>query len=121
MENQNRRRHQRRQSADKLFVQVVFCEAEATLNHQTFVCHTQDISRSGLQLNISQLLPQGTLIDLWLDNKALGKKCFLSGEILWSREDDSAESSAERYLHGVKLHQPVFSDTQEWQRIFDTF
>lgn len=117
MEKSNRRRHQRRLDQYKVFVQVLVCEADAELNHQTFLCRTQDVSRSGLQISLKQALPAGTLVDLWLDNPAIGKKCFLSGEVQWSRPDGEQND----YRHGVKLHQPLFSDTEQWQRVFDGF
>lgn len=115
MERTNRRRHHRRLDQYKVFVQVILCEREAELNHQTFLCRTQDISRSGLNISLEQSLPVGTLIDLWLDNPVLGKKCFLSGEIQWTQPFNEQT----HYQHGVKLHQPLFSDTEQWQRIFD--
>ena len=98
---------------ERLFVKVITCPTDTDLEGTTIGCTTQNVSSSGIQLSVSQVIPAATTLELWVEVKGLPGKFLLSGDVRWCRED------GDKYSCGVELcdgEEP--SDLADWQDLF---
>ncbi len=97
----------RRESSDRLFLQIVQAE-EQDLVGTTISSSALDASENGLKIASDQHIPAGCIIDLWVDDSAGPGKFFLSSEVRWILEDQSGS-----FRFGVKLLDSAATDIQE--------
>jgi hypothetical protein len=109
MEDHDKRREFRRESSERLFVQIVTSE-DRDLIGTTISCEAVDISASGLQIRTQVPIPVGCRLDLWVDNRASPGKFFLSSDVRWVAPVVSG------FLAGVELKDSPATDIEEWQR-----
>lgn len=103
------RREPRRQSNDRLFLQIVQSE-EKDLVGRTLSSTLVDASASGLKVASDQHIPVGCIIDLWVDDSAKPGKFFLSSEVRWIREHQPGA-----FTLGVELLESAATDIQRWR------
>ncbi len=108
----DKRMHGRLDSDDRLFVQVVLAAMDPDLVGTTVSCTAMNLSVGGIQFRTAASLPQGTLLDLWVDVRSRPGKFFLAGEVRWSRPgtDDSGE-----WVVGVQLKSGAATDILDWR------
>ena len=108
-DHDERRRELRRESSDRLFLQIVQSE-EQRLVGTTISSSALDASENGLKIASDQHIPVGCVIDLWVDDSAGPGKFFLSSEVRWVLEDQPGS-----FKLGVKLLGSTATDIQEWR------
>lgn len=113
MSTDERRGELRGVREERLFVKVLDCETNPEVKDATISCATMDISASGMRLNLSQDIPQGALLELWVEVKGCPGKFLLTGIVRWSH------ANGEDYICGVELVESgEVSDLGDWQDLF---
>jgi hypothetical protein len=109
----DRRQHVRQPRDERVVVQIV-SSTHDTLPPGTVVrCATKDVSSQGLRIQLDQQVPEGFLLELWIEISNHPSKFFLAGEVKWCKELDDGK----RYLVGVELKQGDTDDFKQWQQV----
>ena len=107
----DKRMHPRITSSDRLFAQIVLCANQPDLVGKTLSCRAINLSVGGIQFRTDAPVPQGALLDLWVDVSNRPGKFFLSGEVRWSQDtDDEGE-----WFIGVQLKSGAATDFIDWR------
>ncbi len=110
----DRRKHVRQARDERVIVQIVSSTRD-TLPPGTVVrCSTKDVSTRGIRIQLERQLPEGFLVELWIEisNHHAGK-FFLAGEVKWCQELDDGK----RYLTGIELKEGETEDFKLWQEV----
>ena len=111
--NQDRRQHSRQTRDERVVVQIVSSTRD-TLPPGTVVrCSTKDVSANGLRIQLDQSVPEGFLLELWVEVSNHPTKFYLAGEVKWCQELDEGK----RYLVGVELKETDTEDFKQWQEV----
>ena len=111
--NQDRRQHSRQPRDERVVVQIVSSTRD-TLPPGTVVrCSTKDVSATGLRIQLDQQVPEGFLLELWIEVSNHPTKFYLAGEVKWCQELDEGK----RYLVGVHLKEADTDDFKQWQEV----
>lgn len=111
--NQDRRQHSRQPRDERVVVQIVSSTRD-TLPPGTVVrCSTKDVSATGLRIQLDQPVPEGFLLELWVEVSNHPTKFYLAGEVKWCQELDEGK----RYLVGVHLNEADTDDFKQWQEV----
>jgi len=111
--NQDRRLHSRQARDERVVVQIVSSTRD-TLPPGTVVrCSTKDVSANGLRIQLDQPVPEGFLLELWVEVSNHPTKFYLAGEVKWCQELDEGK----RYLVGVELKETDTEDFKQWQEV----
>jgi len=110
----DKRMHPRIESDDRLFVQVVLSAADPDLVGSTLSCKAVNLSVGGIQFRATSAIPNGALLDLWVDIRSRPGKFFLAGEVRWSRPVD-AGATPDNWLIGVQLKSGAATDILDWR------
>ena len=94
---------------EKLFVQVVLSEARPELVGCTWSCRAAHVSATNLDLLCERPIPDGALVDLWVDLAACPGKFFLSGRVAWSRM-----ARRDHALTSIELEEGAATDFAAW-------
>jgi hypothetical protein len=76
-------------------------------------CATKDVSSQGIKIQLDQRLPEGFLLELWIEISSHASKFFLAGEVKWCQELEEGK----RYLIGVELKEGETEDFKLWQEV----
>jgi hypothetical protein len=106
--------HPRIESDDRLFVQVVLSAADPDLVGTTLSCKAVNLSVGGIQFRADSAIPNGALLDLWVDIRSRPGKFFLAGEVRWSRPLNDAQAE-DGFLIGVQLKSGAATDILDWR------
>lgn len=111
--SKDRRQHVRQPRDERVVVQIVSSTRD-TLPPGTVVrCSTKDVSSQGIRIQLDQQLPEGFLLELWIEISNHTSKFFLTGEVKWCQELDEGK----RYLIGVELKEGETEDFKLWQEV----
>ena len=99
---------------EKLFVQVVLSEARPELVGCTWSCRAAHVSATNLELLCDRPIPDGALVDLWVDLAACPGKFFLSGRVASSRMADRDHA-----LTSIELEEGAATDFVAWVELHD--
>ena len=111
--NQDRRQHTRQPRDERVVVQIVSSTRD-TLPPGTVVrCSTKDVSANGIRIQVDQRVPEGFLLELWVEVSNHPTKFYLAGEVKWCQELDEAK----RYLVGIELKDSDTEDFKQWQEV----
>ena len=94
----------------KLFAQLVLCDADASLIGRTWACRSVRVSPESIEFLCERALPEGSLVDLWVDLAASPGKYYLSGRVVRTRS-----GTGDRFLVGVELESGAATDYDAWQ------
>ena len=83
-QSEDKRLHPRLESDDRLFTQVVLSADKPDLVGTTLSCTAVNLSVGGIQFRTNAPVPNGALLDLWVDVCSRPGKFFLAGEVRWS-------------------------------------
>ncbi|MCF7981614.1 MAG: PilZ domain-containing protein [Pseudomonadales bacterium] len=98
---------------ERLFVKVLACEANPEIKDMTLSSATLDVSAGGIRLVLSNMVPMGTLLELWVEIKGCPGKFLLPGRVRWCRPN------GEDFICGVELiDNGQESDLGDWQDLF---
>ena len=112
----DKRRHPRFESDDRLFTQVVLAAEDPELVGLTLSCTAVNMSIGGIQFKTTSAVPVGTLLDLWVDVATRPGKFFLAGEVRWSRPtSEFDENGDELHFVGVQLKSGAATDILDWR------
>src|SRR5262245_45987346 len=110
----DKRMHPRIESDDRLFVQIVLSAADPELVGTTLSCKAVNLSVGGIQFRADSAIPNGALLDLWVDIRSRPGKFFLAGEVRWSRALNDAHAE-DGFLIGVQLKSGAATDILDWR------
>jgi hypothetical protein len=111
--SKDRRQHTRQPRDERVVVQIVSSTRD-TLPPGTVVrCATKDVSSQGIKIQLDQQLPEGFLLELWIEISSHAGKFFLAGEVKWCQELDEDKL----YLIGVELKEGETEDFKLWQEV----
>lgn len=111
--SKDRRQHTRQPRDERVVVQIVSSTRD-TLPPGTVVrCAAKDVSSQGIKIQLDQQLPEGFLLELWIEISSHAGKFFLAGEVKWCQELDEGK----RYLIGVELKEGETEDFKLWQEV----
>lgn len=114
--SQDQRLHPRLESDDRLFTQVVLSAENPDLVGTTLSCTAVNLSVGGIQFRTSAPVPEGSLLDLWVDVSSRPGKFFLAGEVRWNRPTGEVnEKGLEEWLIGVQLKSGAATDIVDWR------
>lgn len=105
-----RRRESRYAAEDRAYIQIVDAD-ERELIGMTLSCEVTDVSGLGIRVLTRTWVPDGTRLDVWLDDSSRHGKFFLTSEVRWA----SVTSSGQCEL-GVELLDSPASDITEWRQ-----
>lgn len=115
-QNADQRLHPRLESDDRLFTQVVLSAEQPDLVGTTLSCTAVNLSVGGIQFSTNAAVPQGSLLDLWVDVSSRPGKFFLAGEVRWSRPTGETNARGkEEWLIGVQLKSGAATDIVDWR------
>ncbi len=115
--NQDRRQHTRQPRDERVVVQIVSSTRD-TLPPGTVVrCSTKDVSANGIRIQVDRRVPEGFLLELWVEVSNHATKFYLAGEVKWCQELDDAE----RYLVGIELKDSDTEDFKQWQEVLRSY
>jgi hypothetical protein len=111
--DKDRRQHVRQPRDERVIVQVVSSTRD-TLPPGTVVrCSTKDVSTQGIRIQLERQLPEGFLVELWIEISNHAGKFFLAGVVKWCQELDDGK----RYLIGIELKEEGSGDFKLWQEV----
>lgn len=113
-DGEEKRRHKRARSNDRLFAQIVACADRPNLVGSTISCSTVDVSAGGMRIRSYEYIPKGSQLDLWVDINSRPGKFFLSSDVQWIAASNDSHYS---YQMGVKLREGPATDIEEWRHI----
>ena len=99
---------------EKLFVQVILCDETPELVGRTWSCRTVRANAGHVEFLCDKHLPEGALVDLWIDLAHRPGKFYLSGRVRWTRATEE-----ERILIGVELEDGAATDFGAWCDLHD--
>lgn len=105
-----RRRQSRYVAEDRAYIQIVDAD-ERDLIGMTLSCEVTEVSGQGIRVITETWVPDGTRLDLWLDDSSRHGKFFLTSEVRWA----SVTSSGLCEL-GVEMLDSPASDIAEWRQ-----
>ncbi len=107
-----RRRQPRLDRDDALFVRVGWADREVVEEGQTLRCSTENVSSDGLRVRLPEVVPEGTLVELWIRVTGRPGTFLLKGTTRWSTalEDGSA-------LVGIQLAEEPAEDIEAWRAL----
>ncbi len=112
----DKRIHDRLESEDRLFAQVVLSADDPDLVGTTLSCNAVNLSVGGIQFRTSAPVPSGSLLDLWVDVANRPGKFFLAGEVRWSRPSGyKTENGDTEWFVGVQLKSGAATDILDWR------
>jgi Tfp pilus assembly protein PilZ len=109
----DRRQHVRQPRDERVVVQIVSSTRDTLPPGTVLRCSTRDISTQGLRIQFEQQVPEGFLLELWIEISNHPSKFFLAGEVKWCKELDEGK----RYLLGVELKEGDSDDFKQWQEV----
>ncbi len=109
MHSPEKRKEFRRESNESMFVQIV-AAPNPELVGQTIACSARDVSPSGIKIESDISIPDGSHLDLWVDNANGPGKYFLSSTVRWSASSGSVHHA------GVELHEGATTDIELWRQ-----
>ncbi len=69
----------------------------------------------GIQIEVDQQVPEGFLLELWVEVSNHPTKFYLAGEVKWCQALDQGK----RYLVGVELKKGETEDFTLWQKVLE--
>ena len=98
-------------SREPLFVQITQ-SSEKNLIGKTMACKAVDASGHGIKFLAEGFIPDGCLLDLWVDDLQRLGKYFLSADVCWSRK-----AGKDSRVTGVRLQEGLATDIQRWEGV----
>ena len=115
-QSQDKRLHPRLESDDRLFTQVVLSADKPDLVGTTLSCTAVNLSVGGIQFRTNAPVPNGALLDLWVDVCSRPGKFFLAGEVRWSRQTGNVNAKGQQeWFIGVQLKSGAATDIIDWR------
>ena len=115
-ESTDRRNHRRLARDEKVIIQVVSSASDPSLTGLTVKCSTVDVSAQGLRVKLDKHVPEGYLLELFLQISGQSRRYFLGGEVKWSHEVEGEEDC---FLTGIQLIENAGDDLADWIEQFD--
>ena len=106
----DRRRQPRLERDDTLFVRIASATGEAIEEGQSVRCSTENVSQDGLRIRLSEAVPEGTFLELWIKFSDRPGTFLLKGVTKWSRRRDD-----DTVLVGIQLADDSVEDMAAWR------
>ncbi len=106
----DRRNHPRLDGDEALFVRVSSAGGETIDEGHTVRCSSENLSLDGLCLRLSEPIPEGTLLELWIRVKDHAGTFLLTGMTKWVKIRESGGA-----LVGIQLVEDSAGDLGAWR------
>lgn len=123
MNNQNiddvfngRRTHNRFESAADISLKIVFSSENPALLGKMVNGAALDVSANGLRISLSQAVKLDSVLDIWITDKELNRKYFLTGNVRWCLESGKPGD----FQIGLILRErsDTVTDLRSWREAF---
>lgn len=105
-----RRAHLRTTRRERLFVQLG-PSPDDPANRLTLKCHSADLSRGGLRVRLSEAVPVGAELELWVRVASTRRNFYLTGDVRWCVAD------GERHEVGIRVTDGPGTDVRAWRKL----
>ena len=105
-----RRQHPRLDGAGTLFVRITSASGKTIDEGQTVRCSSENVSLDGFRLWLSQPIPEGTLLHLWVRVAGHPGTFLLKGVTKWAKNDGDRGA-----MVGIQLIDDAADDVGAWQ------
>lgn len=102
----------RQSCGERMFIQITQA-GDKKLVGTTLSCQTVDASPHGIKFLVSEFVPIGCLLDLWVDDQSRPGKFFLSGDVRWTQKVGEHNT-----LVGVRLQEGLATDIESWKDLY---
>ena len=109
--SRDRRQHVRQSRDERVVVQIASSTHDTLPPGLVLRCSTKDVSPEGIRIYLDQRVPEGFLLELWVEISDCSSKFFLAGEVKWCQEIDDSD----RYMVGIQLEEGATEDFKLWQ------
>jgi hypothetical protein len=109
------RQHVRQRRYERVVVQFVSSTHDRLPPGTVVRCSTDDVSPRGVAIQMDRQLPEGFLLEIWIEFSGHPREFYLLGEVKWCRE----LAEGERNLVGVELKERQNDDFKPWQEALD--
>jgi hypothetical protein len=112
----DRRRHRRIEVVKAIFIEVVSRRSRRESDNTIIRCETVDVSLSGLKIYVTQLIAQGSQLNLAVPMDGWKENLELVGEAVWVKPVDKGEG----YWVGLELRDSNRENMEKWFKVVHT-
>ncbi len=105
-----RRGHLRTGRKESLFLQLS-ATFSGEQDRRTLKCASADLSRGGLRLTVTEELPIGALLEIWIKLTSARRNYYLVGDVRW------CVPAHDEYEIGVVVKDAPATDIKSWRRL----
>ena len=109
--SKDRRQHVRQSRDERVVIQIVSSTHDTLPPGMVLRCSTKDVSPEGLRIYLGQRVPEGFLLELWVEISNHSSKFFLAGEVKWCQQIEGSD----RYMVGIQLEEGATEDFKLWR------
>jgi len=109
----DRRKHQRIEVVKAIFIEVVRRGSRRETDNAIIRCETVDISVSGLRIYVTQLIPQGSQLNIAVPQDDWKDNLELIGEAVWVKPVGDGKG----YWVGLELRDSNRDTMQRWFKV----
>jgi len=113
----DRRRHQRIEVVQAIFIEVVARGARSEAENAIFKCETVDISVSGLKVRVPESIAAGSSLNLAVPMDDWKENLELAGRAMWAQPVESGEG----YWVGLELKDSSRENMEKWFKVVHRF
>jgi hypothetical protein len=112
----DRRKHQRIEVVKAIFIEVVSRKSRSESNNTIIRCETVDVSVGGLRIYVTQLIAQGSLLNIAVPMDGWKENLELVGEAAWVRPVETGEG----FWVGLELRDSNREKMEKWFKVVHT-
>ena len=110
---QNRRKHQRIEVAQAIFIEVVNRRSRSESENTIIRCETVDVSVGGLKVYVSDSIAIGSRLNIAVPMEGWKENLELVGEAVWVRPAEGKEG----FWVGLELRDSTRDNMEKWFRV----
>ncbi len=109
----DRRRHQRIEVVKAIFIEIVNRRSRRESENAVIRCETIDVSLSGLKIYVTQLIAQGSQLNIAVPMEDWKENLELVGEAVWVKPVERGEG----YWVGLELRDSNRENMAKWFKV----
>ncbi len=96
-----------------IYIEVISASFDMDDSASIVISSTVDISANGLQVNMDQPLPVGSILRLCVQPRDSGQRIHLVGEVMWVKPQDD---DRKQFRAGFALYESDGTDILAWKQ-----
>lgn len=109
----DRRKHQRISVVKAIFIEVVSRKSRSESDNAILRCETVDVSVNGLRIFVTQLIAQGSRLNIAVPMEDWKESLELVGEAVWVKPAEQGEG----FWVGLELRDSNLEDMRKWFKV----